>query len=256
MEWDCMDPTGFTGFARIRTRTDSSTSPGGLLSMSDVWQQLVTGQMFIARTYATVGRCFVLTESRDRPRRAAPQELAVLERVLTGEQPKVVAAELGVSLPTVCQYCRNALDTFCNFTTPSRASTFIVMAAFAGQGITMPSPVFHGVDHSGYTVLSVALPDAELRCRLSKTELTVAHALIQGKSHAEICAERGTSPRTVANQLSSIYRKLGVSGRREFLTAILSQSSPAENASCLVSNLSHDFDRHADSLEANLEARW
>ena len=82
-------------------------------------------------------------------------------------------------------------------------------------------------------MLSVALPDAELRCRLSKAELTVAHALIQGKSHAEICAERGTSPRTIANQLSSIYRKLGVSGRREFLTVILSSNARDASAALL-----------------------
>lgn len=54
-----------------------------------------------------------------------------------------------------------------------------------------------------------------------RTYKRLAKAVIRGKAVPAICAERSTSPRTVANQLSSIYRKLRVSGRRELILATL-----------------------------------
>ena len=41
--------------------------------------------------------------------------------------------------------------------------------------------------------------------------------LLGGKRSAAIARERGTSPRTVAHQITSTYQKLGVSSRRELL---------------------------------------
>jgi DNA-binding CsgD family transcriptional regulator len=52
---------------------------------------------------------------------------------------------------------------------------------------------------------------------LSAAEREVARAALEGRSNAEIAALRGTSVRTVANQLQSIFRKLGVSGRTELI---------------------------------------
>lgn len=53
-------------------------------------------------------------------------------------------------------------------------------------------------------------PDA-----LTPAEREVAAATIEGDSTAVIARRRGRSPRTIANQLASIYRKLGVSSRAE-----------------------------------------
>jgi DNA-binding NarL/FixJ family response regulator len=55
---------------------------------------------------------------------------------------------------------------------------------------------------------------------LSPTEMEVASDAVAGLSNAAIARKRGRSPRTVANQLQSIYRKLGVSSRAE-MTAYL-----------------------------------
>lgn len=52
---------------------------------------------------------------------------------------------------------------------------------------------------------------------LSAAEREVARAALEGLSNGEIAAARGTSVRTVANQLQSIFRKLGVSGRTELI---------------------------------------
>jgi DNA-binding CsgD family transcriptional regulator len=50
---------------------------------------------------------------------------------------------------------------------------------------------------------------------LTAAERAVTKLVLSGKSNAEIARQRGTSPRTIANQLASLYRKLGVRSRRE-----------------------------------------
>ena len=50
---------------------------------------------------------------------------------------------------------------------------------------------------------------------LTPTERHVATLVIRGQSTAAIARARGTSPRTIANQLAAIYAKLGVRSRRE-----------------------------------------
>jgi DNA-binding CsgD family transcriptional regulator len=49
--------------------------------------------------------------------------------------------------------------------------------------------------------------------KLSAGERAVVALARQGLSNQEIAKARGTSPRTVANQLASAYRKLGIDGR-------------------------------------------
>jgi DNA-binding CsgD family transcriptional regulator len=54
---------------------------------------------------------------------------------------------------------------------------------------------------------------------LTKAEAEVADLVVRGYSNAEIAAFRSSSPRTVANQLQAIYRKLGVGSRVELAHA-------------------------------------
>ncbi len=66
-------------------------------------------------------------------------------------------------------------------------------------------------------MLSVPAP-ASSRSPLSEAELAVKEALLRGESNAEIAHARGTSVRTVANQVASLFRKLGVRSRAELAT--------------------------------------
>lgn len=50
---------------------------------------------------------------------------------------------------------------------------------------------------------------------LSPAELDVMRLALQGLSNAQIAKARRTSIRTVANQLASVFRKLGVRSRLE-----------------------------------------
>jgi DNA-binding CsgD family transcriptional regulator len=55
---------------------------------------------------------------------------------------------------------------------------------------------------------------------LTAAENEVLACAAAGLSNAEIARRRGKSLRTIANQLASAYRKLGVSGRQEVLAQL------------------------------------
>jgi DNA-binding NarL/FixJ family response regulator len=63
-------------------------------------------------------------------------------------------------------------------------------------------------------------PDWTLPPSLSDAERIVVMDLIDGASPHHIARMRGTSPRTVANQISAIFRKLGVGSRVELFAAL------------------------------------
>jgi DNA-binding CsgD family transcriptional regulator len=73
-------------------------------------------------------------------------------------------------------------------------------------------------------------PDVELWPTLSRSEAAVARLLVEGKSHAEIAALRGTSRRTVANQLAASFHKLHISGRAQLLRRSVLQAKRAADA--------------------------
>jgi DNA-binding NarL/FixJ family response regulator len=72
---------------------------------------------------------------------------------------------------------------------------------------------------SRYTLLSFHrssnIPD-----ELTPAERQVALAVLAGLSNADIARMRGSSPRTVANQLAALFRKLGVHSRAELAARV------------------------------------
>jgi DNA-binding NarL/FixJ family response regulator len=65
--------------------------------------------------------------------------------------------------------------------------------------------------------------------RLSMAERRVAEAVVTGASNGDIARDRRTSARTVANQLASVYRKLGIHSRAE-LAAVWHGTAPSRRA--------------------------
>jgi DNA-binding NarL/FixJ family response regulator len=60
--------------------------------------------------------------------------------------------------------------------------------------------------------------------RLSAAERAVATLVLRGWSNAEIASHRGTTKRTAANQVASIFRKLGIASRAELAAAFSAPS--------------------------------
>jgi DNA-binding CsgD family transcriptional regulator len=69
------------------------------------------------------------------------------------------------------------------------------------------------IDDEELLVLSYPIEPLRAPVGLTRAERDVALAFARGKSMREIAAMRGTSTRTVANQMRAIYAKLGTQSR-------------------------------------------
>jgi len=77
-----------------------------------------------------------------------------------------------------------------------------------------------------YLVLSFPLPTWPLPANLTAAERAVARALLSGLDRAEIARLRGTSQRTIANQIALLFAKLDVRSRVE-LAVVLARGRDA-----------------------------
>ncbi|MFO7563384.1 MAG: helix-turn-helix transcriptional regulator [Enhygromyxa sp.] len=75
-------------------------------------------------------------------------------------------------------------------------------------------------------VIVISKDTLRLPAVLSESEQEVARALIAGHSNAEIARARGTSSKTVSNQLYAMYRKLGVGTREELVALLVDEERP------------------------------
>jgi DNA-binding CsgD family transcriptional regulator len=113
---------------------------------------------------------------------------------------------------------------------PRETPLLVVMMAQAWHGLGAHwAPVDCRLTPSGprTSLLSVSRPDGWLDGVLSPCERKVLRHRVDGLSHDDVARHCEISRRTVANQIASGYRKLGVSGRLELLNRIL---VPAERA--------------------------
>lgn len=144
--------------------------------------------------------------------RLSQRELSVLRLVADGLSSKEVGVELSIAPAT----SRGALD---------RAVKKLGLTG-AGQ-----VPVFWTAlasrrsmsclsDHRERFVFECALERRPLS-QLTPSEQALASAVLLGESNLEIARRRNVSPRTIANQLHSIFRKLRVSSRGELAAALL-----------------------------------
>ena len=75
-----------------------------------------------------------------------------------------------------------------------------------------------GIGSDSYVLLTFPAPeDAVVPTGdgLTSSECAVLALVLGGQSNAEIARARGTSVRTIANQVAAVYQKLGVGSRRE-----------------------------------------
>jgi DNA-binding NarL/FixJ family response regulator len=70
-------------------------------------------------------------------------------------------------------------------------------------------------------VISISLADSVHLRDLTSAEVAVVEQLLMGASNEEIAQSRGTSIRTVANQVASVFRKLRISSRAELLASVM-----------------------------------
>src|SRR5262245_40370045 len=186
-------------------------------SLSSIWNELMTGRSKVAELFSSPLRFYatLLRVTPDgspvAPDATLARRLTIFERVLLTGSQKQVAFEFDVSVSSVATASRLALGFMGLDTVPSKVPAILVLAAHSARSATpsLPARVMH-LEGPGPIDRLVSVPrdDDQLTQQLSPGERDVLRALIDGKSHEQIASERGTSLRTVANQLGNAFRRL------------------------------------------------
>ena len=177
-----------------------------------LWDELLAGRWSLLDAFTTAGMRYLIAyrnpEGGVSLRALQERERAVLELALAGHSGKWIAFELRLSESTVARTLRTALRRI---------------------GATDTAPLV-GVQHALFEPLEGVVPGVDLAIArltpatasagLSDAERAVVTGILGGKRIAAIARERGTSPRTVSNQIASVYKKLGVSSRREVIALL------------------------------------
>jgi len=198
------------------------------LDLGTLWSDLKRLKWFVSAGFCSSTHCFLVLE-RHRAElpvtRAVARALTTLERVLTGESPKVLAYEESVSTSTVAARCGVGLQSIAAETTVSAAPVLILLAAHSARGIKLGSALVRpitGAEGERWLV-RYERTDREFKAALSEAECEVVRLLVEGRSHAQMSRIRNRSERTIANQLGSAFRKLGASGRTALVAQLLRQ---------------------------------
>lgn len=201
--------------------TNLTQREAGLLAQT--WGALCAGNTRIVRVRSDDEQLHLECVRSEGPQ-LPPRELNVLLPILLGKAQKVVAAEVSRSGSSVAWTATSALRRIGFDCRPNDAPIIAVMMAraavdlnaFDTQGKRMPS----GFSASAFTV-SVSRLDGWLATLLTPAELKVLRLRIDGHPHDRVARMCGVAKRTVANQIASAYRKLGVSARLELLNKVL-----------------------------------
>ncbi|MCA9736379.1 MAG: helix-turn-helix transcriptional regulator [Gemmatimonadota bacterium] len=105
---------------------------------------------------------------------------------------------------------------------PSGPALLVLLVAWMGLGRGRRRPTPPGEGPGAAPPPLGALLDS---WDLSPSEAAVAHGLIEGRSLAEIAQLRHRSHRTVRQQASAIYRKVGVDSRAQLAARVIARLS-------------------------------
>ena len=190
------------------------------LSLPLLWRELTRGLCRIVDGFFTPSRCLLVTSPTQNAVPLAGRRLHVVEAILTGLGQKRIAIELGLAPSTVALNARLALEALGAHTRPSRVHPLLMLSALASRA---QHPGAAGAlsylddEQASLRVISIPRPDGPLESTLPPAELAVIRSLVEGVSYAEIARRRGTSSRTIANQITAVFRRMKVSGRSELL---------------------------------------
>jgi DNA-binding CsgD family transcriptional regulator len=180
----------------------------------ELWRGLAAGRWSLVDRWDSDGKRFIaaIENSPDNldPRALRAREGAAARLAADGAAPKDIAYALGVS--------------------PSNARALLA-SALAKLGLTSRAELFRwNPSHAHIHVVSsnpaleaMVIPEQKAEPRsiafaaLTNAEAAVASLAAEGMSNLDIARARGTSVRTIANQMATILRKLGVSSRDDIL---------------------------------------
>jgi DNA-binding NarL/FixJ family response regulator len=206
----------------VRRIDGARTSAGrkDVTSSLRAWQGLIEGRWSLVDHFDSDGKRFILAVKND-PEHPDPRGLTAQERQVAtflglGQSTKSIAYTLGIAEAAVSAHVSRAKHKV-GLRSRAELATFFEPA---GVRARLAEAVI-----GGERVLVGTYPpsNADAAAQLTPTERDVVAHLMCGSTNQDIAIRRGTSSRTIANQIQSIFRKLGVQSRVEL--ALRLQSS-------------------------------
>jgi DNA-binding CsgD family transcriptional regulator len=146
-----------------------------------------------------------------RKRSLTEREAAVARGMASGQSHKNIASTLGISVQAVSTYLRRVREKR-NVTNNMELALSIALGAALCRLAKHPGVRSCSFEYEGCRVFLLSIERGN-HAGLSLSEEEVLVQLIKGHSPSEIAEERGTSPLTVAVQISHVLKKLGVQSR-------------------------------------------
>jgi DNA-binding CsgD family transcriptional regulator len=193
-------------------------------SLAGFWGELLQGNLRLADAFYSPNLWYaVLLPARQRP--VSGQARSMMERVLLGDSQKRTAIDYSVTPSKLSGTLRRALNGMGAATTPCKVPPLFALFAQAELGSEAMFGRLSTLEHQGRKVriVSTARPELDFRQVFPRAEYEVMCRLVEGRAYDEIAAERNTTRRTIANQTTAIFRKLGVSGRSELVSFLVSR---------------------------------
>jgi DNA-binding CsgD family transcriptional regulator len=202
------------------------------IELSELWHWFVTGTARVVASYCTVENvCLEIEVPGGTPTPLRPRDTELLERVLLGESQKLVALDLERAVSTVATLVGRAMLDLGLDCRVSQAPVALVMVVHAARGNSTRTQGMLRCLEAGERprfIVSVQRPERSFRAGLNPAERDIVKLRVEGMSYEEMAKTRRTSPRTIANQVGAVYRKLGVSGRLALLARVV--RSPLDRA--------------------------
>jgi DNA-binding CsgD family transcriptional regulator len=186
------------------------------IDLALTWRELVLGLSVVIGTFFSTERCGLVLAPTGVPSEHAVsgRRLDICESVLCGDGQNCIAIDMKLALNA-----RLALQSLGVSGRPSRAHPLLMRSALASKNHQLVAGSRSHLTHDGIDlqVVGIPRPDRCLNGVLPSAELEVVGYLVEGRCYAEIAKRRGTSERTIANQIAAVFRRLKVSGRSELI---------------------------------------
>jgi DNA-binding NarL/FixJ family response regulator len=166
-------------------------------ALSGLWAALLSGSWRVVKHSHADDRISVTLRRQPVERPFSDRDADLLRQFLLARGKPRVARKHAAR---ICAAAIRATGFRC---VPSRVPLVLILAAHA-SAVAPPQP-FDGDE----VVLEFAIGRPHFR-GLSDAENAVARGILRGESYKQISAERGTSYRTVANQISAVFAIVGV----------------------------------------------
>lgn len=156
--------------------------------------------------------CIVREPERPGPVRLTPREFELVRAVATGRCVKQAAAEIGIEWATARTRLSRGLRKL-GLRTSAQLPAFWhgLLGAFTREP---------GADGTEMLVFESPCSSRAPTC-LTSAERELLQAILRGMSSEQLARQRGTSVRTIANQLARLFRKFRASTKSELASRAL-----------------------------------